>query len=592
MQRLYWYCGQLLALALLLGLTLTLMPLPRSIYAQQAERCFDETGYCIAGRMRQFWEQNGGLPVFGLPITSQRMEMIEGQAIAVQWFERNRLELHPGNPAPYDVLLGRLGVDVLEQQGLSWFTFPRDAEPQPGCRFFPETGQNVCGAILNTWRSSGLEFDGQPGISDAESLALFGLPISPLQTEPIEGRALQVQWFERARFELHPDNPPPYDVLLGLLGNRLVTAGDLADTPPTARITWPTVQVNPLVGGLTNPTYVTHAGDGSGRLFVVEQPGTIRIWQEGALLPAPFLDIRDRVLTGSERGLLSIAFPPDYSNKGYFYLNYTDRQGNTVVSRFFVTEEATLADPNSEQIVLTVDQPYANHNGGQLAFGPDNYLYIGMGDGGSAGDPENYAQNVSSLLGKLLRIDVESGVAPYAIPPDNPFVAVNEARPEIWAYGLRNPWRFSFDAQTGDLYIADVGQNRAEEINVQPAISRGGENYGWNVLEGWQCFGTANCDTSGLTMPVWEYEHRRGNCSVTGGYVYRGQQFAAMQGIYYFGDYCSGIIWGMQPEGADWSVRELYQAPFTISSFGEDEAGNLYVVNYIDGSIYTLTLAE
>ena len=246
---------------------------------------------------------------------------------------------------------------------------------------------------------------------------------------------------------------------------------------------WPAIQVQRLVGGVTQPTHVAAVPDGGGRLWVVEQPGRIRLVRNGVLAQAPVLDITSRVSCCGERGLLSVAFPPGFATKRYFYVNYTNLAGNTVIGRYRLTAD-DVADPASETVVLGVDQPFANHNGGQLAFGPDGFLYIGMGDGGSGGDPFGNGQSLGTLLGKILRIDVESGTQPYAVPPSNPFVGRAGARGEIWAYGLRNPWRFSFDRATGDLYIADVGQELYEEVDFQPAASRGGENYGWNIMEG------------------------------------------------------------------------------------------------------------
>jgi glucose/arabinose dehydrogenase len=311
------------------------------------------------------------------------------------------------------------------------------------------------------------------------------------------------------------------------------------------------------------------------------------IVKDGVQLSVPFLDIRDRVGCCGERGLLSAAFPPGYRGKRYFYVNYTDRAGDTKVARYRVTQDADRADPASEEIVLAVQQPYANHNGGQLAFGPDGYLYIGMGDGGSANDPHGNGQKMSTLLGKLLRIDVESGVRPYAVPPSNPFVGKKEVRPEIWASGLRNPWRFSFDRATGDLFIADVGQDRFEEVNVQPPSSKGGENYGWNVLEGSHCLRSKTCDTAGLVPPVAEYDHGQG-CSVTGGMVYRGKALPHFQGNYVYGDYCSGRIWGMRKEDGRWNPAELADTKLSISTFGEDEAGEVYVADHSNGGIYRM----
>jgi glucose/arabinose dehydrogenase len=290
-----------------------------------------------------------------------------------------------------------------------------------------------------------------------------------------------------------------------------------------------------------------------------------------------------------ERGLLSVAFPAAYSSNGHFYVNYTDGSGATVVARYAVGDDLDVADRNSEEILLTIPQPYANHNGGQLTFGPvDGFLYIGTGDGGSGGDPQNNAQNPDSLLGKMLRIDVESGVRPYAIPASNPYVQTPGFRPEIWALGLRNPWRFSFDRRTGDLYIGDVGQGQWEEVDFQAGSSGGGENYGWRIMEGSHCYDPQNCDSTGLVLPVTEYDHSRGWCSVTGGVVYRGQEYPRMEGVYLFADFCTGTIWGLQRDGSAWRSAILAEAGFPVSSFGEDEEGNIYLVHYND-EVYRLS---
>ena len=341
-----------------------------------------------------------------------------------------------------------------------------------------------------------------------------------------------------------------------------------------------------LVGGLDLPIGLTNAGDGSDRLFVLEQAGLILIHQDGNLLPDPFLDIRDRASCCGERGLLGLAFHPDYSDNGFFYVNYTDLNGDTVIARFSVSDDPYRALPESEERLLQIPQPYGNHNGGVVEFGPDGYLYIGTGDGGSAGDPHGYGQALNTLLGKVLRLDVDGG-DPYEIPPDNPFVVDGHALPEIWVYGLRNPWRFSFDRLTGDLYIADVGQNAWEEINYLPAGSPGGANFGWNYFEGNHPYRGEPPSGLGLVFPVVEYDHDQG-CSVTGGVVYRGQSLPAWQGIYLFGDFCSGYIWGLiQTIDGDWQKELLFETGALITSFGEDENGEVYLVDY-GGVIYRL----
>ncbi|NDJ52735.1 MAG: PQQ-dependent sugar dehydrogenase [Chloroflexi bacterium] len=341
--------------------------------------------------------------------------------------------------------------------------------------------------------------------------------------------------------------------------------------------------------GLTAPTGLTHAGDGSGRLFVTEQTGAIRIIENGELLAEPFLDISNEILVGAEQGLLGLAFDPDYENNGYFYLNYSDPNGDTVVSRVSVSDnDPNQADFLSEIILLQIEQPFTNHNGGTMIFGPDGYLYISSGDGGSGGDPQGNAQNRGNLLGNLLRIDVRDndtsdGLA-YDIPADNPFVGDPDSQDEIWAYGLRNPWKFSFDSQTGDLYIADVGQNTWEEVNYQPADSTGGQNYGWNIYEGPDCFEAEACITIG-TPPVISYNHRTGNRSITGGYVYRGTAYPFLDGAYLYADYVSGRVWGASQINDFADVTELADTDYRITGFGEDEAGELYILDGERGEV-------
>lgn len=378
-----------------------------------------------------------------------------------------------------------------------------------------------------------------------------------------------------------PDAPPTPTAVPAATQPAEPTATVTAEPSPTST-PFPTlastIQLAPIASGLFKPVYLTHASDS--RLFVVEQHGVIRIINDGELLLQPFLDIQNRVGSdASEQGLLSVAFHPGYGENGRFFLNYTDNNGDTTISRFQVSSDPNAADPASEQILLTLPQPFGNHNGGQIQFGPDGYLYIGMGDGGAANDPLGNGQNNTTLMGALLRIDVDQSDS-YAIPADNPFVN-SDNRNEIWAYGLRNPWRFSFDRLTGDLYLADVGQDTWEEVDFVAAGRPGGLNFGWNLFEGSHCF-SGNCDATGLEQPVFEYSHSEGGCSITGGYVYRGQQFPPLWGNYFVGDYCSGNIWAMVPTGDGTFTTQLVlgSSGLLISSFGEDAAGELYVLDH------------
>jgi len=345
-----------------------------------------------------------------------------------------------------------------------------------------------------------------------------------------------------------------------------------------------TITLENVVSGLSTPVYLTHAGDGSGRLFVVEQEGKIRIVQNGSLLSTPFLDIQNRVTSGGETGLLSVAFHPSYRSNRRFFIDYTARRPNlkTIVAEYQTSATNPNVADTAERVLLTIDQPFENHNGGQLQFGPDGYLYIGMGDGGSGGDPQGNGQNQNALLGKLLRIDVDGG-SPYGVPVDNPFVGISGAD-EIWAFGLRNPWRFSFDRANGRLFAGDVGQNSYEEVDI---IARAG-NYGWNIMEGNHCYSPpTGCDTTGLELPINEYDHSLGD-SVTGGYVYRGKQFPQLLGTYLFADFGSSRIWALtETNRGTWERSDLLQPGFNISSFGEDESGEIYVVNY-GGSIHRI----
>jgi glucose/arabinose dehydrogenase len=350
-------------------------------------------------------------------------------------------------------------------------------------------------------------------------------------------------------------------------------------------LTQPLIKITPIITGLNNPVAITNAGDGSGRLFITLQMGRILVYNNSQLLPVPFLDISTLVSTNGEQGLLSVAFHPDYTNKGFLFVDYTDIEGATVIARYKVSDDPNIVDSASATILLTIPQPFANHNGGQLQFGHDGYLYIGMGDGGSGGDPSDNAQNTSTLLGKMLRVDVDNGL-PYTIPPDNPFVDNSQALDEIWAIGLRNPWRFSFDRQTGGLFIADVGQASWEEVNFQPSNSAGGENYGWRLMEGNHCYNPPiNCNNGSLNLPILEYEHSLGNCSITGGYRYRGAQNPNLSNIYFYGDFCSGRIWGgVRDETGNWSSTELLDTDYRISSFGEDENGEIYFAHRDPGN--------
>ncbi|HEY2325380.1 MAG TPA: PQQ-dependent sugar dehydrogenase [Thermoanaerobaculia bacterium] len=352
------------------------------------------------------------------------------------------------------------------------------------------------------------------------------------------------------------------------------------------------IVLRPIISGLSEPTSIVNAGDA--RLFITQQTGRIAIYDGSQVLAQPFLDVSSLVSTnGEERGLLGLAFSPNYRNDGTFYIDYTNTAGDTVVARYHVSAaDPNRADPATAQIILTVAQPYPNHNGGELQFGPDGYLYIGMGDGGSGGDPQNRAQTLNTLLGKILRIDV-ANTTTYRIPPSNPFVNRAGTAPEIWAWGVRNPWRFSFDRLTGDLWIADVGQDTYEEVDFQPATSSGGENYGWRRMEGFHCYNpSANCNDGTLTLPVLEYSHADGSCSITGGYRYRGALFPRLYSTYFYADFCTGKIWAATANGSGFASRLLLDTTMQITTFGEDVNGELYVDDYANGTIYSIRDAE
>ena len=356
-------------------------------------------------------------------------------------------------------------------------------------------------------------------------------------------------------------------------------------TPPVT-VSYQAVEAFPKLS-FNSPVDFTHANDGSNRLFVVEQRGVIQSFENNSNTETKsvFLDVVGRVSSGGEMGLLGLAFHPDFKNNGFFFVNYTRNspRRQTVISRFKVNAQA--ADPSSETILLTFDQPFTNQNGGQIAFGAEGFLYIATGDGGSSGDPQNYAQNRASLLGKMLRIDVNStSKGNYGIPKDNPYVGNTQGfREEIYAYGLRNPWRFSFDSVTKDLWTGDVGQNKVEEIDL---IIIGG-NYGWKVKEGNSCY-SGDCSQANLIAPVWEYQQGSDGRSVTGGIVYRGKKYTDLVGKYFCGDYVSGKIWALTYDGKTVTKNDVITNVSTVSAFGQDANGEMYMLNLGNGKVYTL----
>ncbi len=369
--------------------------------------------------------------------------------------------------------------------------------------------------------------------------------------------------------------------VLALLG-----CSNAPGTAPPA--TTDSLRLVPVVtSGLSSPVYLTAPTGDTARLFVVEQSGQIRIVQHGQLLPAAFLDIHTRLVSGGEQGLLSVAFHPNYATNGYFYVNYTDLNGDTRVERYTVSAaDSNLADTATHKLIIFIPQPYTNHNGGLVMFGADGMFYIGMGDGGSGGDPQNRAQSPDSLLGKLLRIDVDAG-DPYAIPAGNPFATSGGAK-EIWALGLRNPWRFAFDRSAGLLYIGDVGQGAWEEVDVQPA-SQGGLNYGWRIMEGAHCYNPSNCSSAGLVLPAVEYDHSNGQCAIIGGFVYRGTRFPALAGQYFYADLCAGWVRSFSYAGGAVTGQTSWNldlSPGTPLSFGEDARGELYLLT--GGGVYRI----
>jgi glucose/arabinose dehydrogenase len=349
----------------------------------------------------------------------------------------------------------------------------------------------------------------------------------------------------------------------------------------------PAIGFEPVFTGLNRPVDYIDVNDGSGRFFIVEQDGRILVSVGGELLETPLLDISSMVSTSNEQGLLSIALDPGFADNGRVFVSYTDTAGDSQIVRYTVSErDANQLDADSASTILSLDQPYDNHNGGNILFGPDGYLYLGFGDGGSQGDPDQRAQNPSILFAKILRIDVAGDQEPYGIPADNPFVIDAGFAPETFAWGFRNPWRFSFDRETGDLWIGDVGQNTIEEIDLIPS-GTSGQNFGWSTMEGNECYGAESCDETGLTLPVDQYTHDDG-CSVTGGYVYRGSAIPDLVGTYLFADYCTGYLWGLLPNGdGSYTATDLLETGYNPSSFAQDASGELYLLD-LGGAIYRI----
>jgi len=420
-----------------------------------------------------------------------------------------------------------------------------------------------------------------PGLAILLLTACSQAPSSAVQTAAVETVSAAM-----TSVGASPATQPP-STLIATAAEPVPTPPMTQPPPPRLALSDPAAYTWAMVmNGFDRPLDLQHAGDD--RVFIVEQAG--RIWQatNWQRSEVPFLDLRSQVGTdGNEQGLLGLAFHPRFAETGWFYVNYTDLAGDTVIARFSVSDDSGRADPASETRLLTIDQPYANHNGGGMAFGPDGYLYIGTGDGGSGGDPLGNGQSLDTLLGKILRLDVDGG-APYAIPPDNPFADRSEARQEIWAFGLRNPWRFAFDPATANLFIGDVGQGDWEEVNFQAGGSPGGANYGWNVREGLHAFtGDAGL---GMVDPVAEYGHDQG-CSVTGGVVVRDPALPAWDGVYLYGDYCSGRVWGLLPiDDSSWQNQLQFDTDFNITAFGQDAAGGVYLLDQ-RGGVYRLTAA-
>ena len=401
-------------------------------------------------------------------------------------------------------------------------------------------------------------------------------------------RGTDARFFVREGFQSGVDRSYSNAAAVGITEN--VNEPDVPDFDPSR------LEMNLVASGINQPLAITHAGDGSGRIFIVERAGRILVLSAGSLSSTPFLDIRSIVnSSASERGLLALTFHPQYETNGHFYTVHTNASGSLVLSRFTVSPaNSSQASPSSRIELLVIPHPtYTNHNGSTLAFGQDGYLYWSTGDGGGGGDPFNNAQNLNSLLGKILRLDVNSAL-PYAIPPTNPFYddPSSSIRKEIWAYGLRNPWRISFDRLTQDLYIGDVGQGSREEINVQPSNSPGGENYGWDIMEGSICYNAATCNQNNKVLPVTEYTHSVG-CSVTGGYVYRGSSYPSLVGHYLYADFCEGKFFHLyRSDVSGWISSQLIDTAYGVSTFGEDEDGELYFADYFQGTVYQITYTD
>lgn len=645
------------AIVALLIPALTVFAAPRT-GAQADCQTFDATGYEVCGDLLSFWNNNGGLPVFGYPITdaSQELSPETGEEHTVQYFERERLESHPENEPPYDVLLGRLGVQILELNDRDWQSFPKMDPTDPN--YFPETGFAVAPEFWDYWSNHGLEY-GDEGFSLRESLLLFGYPISEpqMETNP-DGDTVLTQWFERARFEYHPDNPAEFQVLLGRLGAEYIALTAEPDNGETTE-----VAAELVAEGLTSPLMVTEAPDDSDRLFIVDQVGQIWIvMPDGTLAEQPFLDVSDRLVELNpgydERGLLGLAFHPDYAENGRFFIYYSVplRDGapaswshTNVLAEFQVSDDPMIADPEPVQEILALDWPAGNHDGGTVAFGPhDGYLYLSLGDGGGSADNDeghvddwydfneggNGQDIEQNLLGSILRLDVNVEGQPYGIPSDNPFIE-GPGLDEIYAYGFRNPYRMSFDIG-GDhrLFAGDAGQELWEEVSV---VELGG-NYGWNVYEGTHCFDAANPETvpdscpttvgeghpdagAPLLMPVIEYANAKqeGGLGLTmvGGHVYRAGEIPTFDGRYIFGAWSAGsaesgdrlpgrvFIASEQPEGL-WSFDELTFSNMTdgnlgafLLGFGQDLDGNVYLTTTdtvgptgTGGHVYRLAPAE